>query len=530
MKNTKKNIGSSTYLCPGIISVSAERLCCKEKSKTEQKKVTVNVGKTVKIKLQNNKKKVKWTVISGKKNVSLSKKGKTGVTIKGKKAGKAKVQAKIGKKKYVCKVTVKNPKKKTSSSAKATQNNTNNTSAQKGQYKLSGYIKTKNGNIIKGPFRFSVRSNNSDLLYSASVDVKTGKYTVYVYPGTYEFFSFEYEGIENDNTTDIDNAMKGQVTVGKANKEFNFVFDGNVAQGKMTRGNNIPFTGTFEIEALRNDTLYETTVVNSRDQFAVDKDGNYCILIPSSNNLIASGHSYIVRFAWSSEKIWTLNFNKGDLINHNLTCNLQKISGEITNFGGKFDRQVDLSNTLLNVAENEDFLGNDYQPKYQKITYDETTKKHSYVFYVEPGVYKMQGECAYSQKFMVPSKDVSNLPINFEAYRLCINLTNTSGIKYCVNYNTIYVDYSMRSGYGVWSGEKMIEEEDYDRDSNIDTGKHRIDKYMSAGEYSLSFYKAKLNDDGSVMLDEDGNYVEGSETMIAEFNVPEKQGEISINY
>ena len=488
------------------------------------------MGKTVKIKLQNNKKKVKWTVISGKKNVSLSKKGKASVTIKGKKDGKAKVQAKIGKKKYVCKVTVKNPKKKTSSSAKATQNNTNNTSAQKGQYKLSGYIKTKNGNIIKGPFRFSVRSNNSDLLYSASVDVKTGKYTVYVYPGTYEFFSFEYEGIENDNTTDIDNAMKGQVTVGKANKEFNFVFDGNVAQGKMTRGNNIPFTGTFEIEALRNDTLYETTVVNSRDQFAVDKDGNYCILIPSSNNLIASGHSYIVRFAWSSEKIWTLNFNKGDLINHNLTCNLQKISGEITNFGGKFDRQVDLSNTLLNVAENEDFLGNDYQPKYQKITYDETTKKHSYVFYVEPGVYKMQGECAYSQKFMVPSKDVSNLPINFEAYRLCINLTNTSGIKYCVNYNTIYVDYSMRSGYGVWSGEKMIEEEDYDRDSNIDTGKHRIDKYMSAGEYSLSFYKAKLNDDGSVMLDEDGNYVEGSETMIAEFNVPEKQGEISINY
>ena len=65
------------------------------------------MGEAVKIQLKNNKKKVKWSITSGKKNVTLSKKKKTGVTIKGKKAGKAKVQAKIGKKKYVCKVTVK---------------------------------------------------------------------------------------------------------------------------------------------------------------------------------------------------------------------------------------------------------------------------------------------------------------------------------------------------------------------------------------------------------------------------------------
>lgn len=90
----------------------------KKKVKLNKKTVTVNVGKTVKIKLQNNKKKVKWTVTSGKKNVTLSKKKKTSVTIKGKKAGKAKVQAKVGKKKYVCKVTVKN---KTNKSCVATQ-------------------------------------------------------------------------------------------------------------------------------------------------------------------------------------------------------------------------------------------------------------------------------------------------------------------------------------------------------------------------------------------------------------------------
>ena len=83
-------------------------LAAKKKVKLSKKSVTITVGKTVKVKLKNNKKKVKWTVVSGKKNVKLSKKKKTGVTIHGKKAGKAKVQAKVGKKKFVCKVTVKN--------------------------------------------------------------------------------------------------------------------------------------------------------------------------------------------------------------------------------------------------------------------------------------------------------------------------------------------------------------------------------------------------------------------------------------
>ena len=79
----------------------------KKKVKLSKKAVTVAVGESVKIQLKNNKKKVKWSITSGKKNVTLSKKKKTGAIIKGKKAGKAKVQAKIGKKKYVCKVTVK---------------------------------------------------------------------------------------------------------------------------------------------------------------------------------------------------------------------------------------------------------------------------------------------------------------------------------------------------------------------------------------------------------------------------------------
>ena len=120
MKRLKKTAALvlTFIMAAAMVPQSAE--AAKKKVKLDKKTVTVTVGKTVKLKLKNNKKKVKWTVISGKKNVSLSKKGKAGVTIKGKKAGKAKVQAKIGKKKYVCKVTVKNPKKTQDSTAKST--------------------------------------------------------------------------------------------------------------------------------------------------------------------------------------------------------------------------------------------------------------------------------------------------------------------------------------------------------------------------------------------------------------------------
>ncbi len=107
----KKVRSTVAFLLVFVLSFSVipqNVLAAKKKVKLSKKSVTVAVGKTVKVKLKNNKKKVKWTVTSGKKNVKLSKKKKTGVTIHGKKAGKAKVQAKVGKKKFVCKVTVKN--------------------------------------------------------------------------------------------------------------------------------------------------------------------------------------------------------------------------------------------------------------------------------------------------------------------------------------------------------------------------------------------------------------------------------------
>ena len=110
-KKLMRMLAASIAICLTICSMFSPlkikySAAAKKKVKLERKLVTVYVGKTVKIKLKNNKKKTKWTVTLGKKNISLSKKKKTSVTVKGKIAGKAKVQAKIGKRKYITTVTV----------------------------------------------------------------------------------------------------------------------------------------------------------------------------------------------------------------------------------------------------------------------------------------------------------------------------------------------------------------------------------------------------------------------------------------
>ena len=72
------------------------------KVKLNKKKTTVYVGDTVRLKVKGTKKKVKWS--SSNKNVAaVSKKGK----VTGRKEGKATITAKVGKKKYKCKVTVR---------------------------------------------------------------------------------------------------------------------------------------------------------------------------------------------------------------------------------------------------------------------------------------------------------------------------------------------------------------------------------------------------------------------------------------
>lgn len=77
----------------------------KKKVKLNSSKKTLLKGKKFQLKLKNNRKKIKWS--SSKKSVAtVNKKGK----VTAKKTGKAIITAKVGKKKYKCKITVENPK------------------------------------------------------------------------------------------------------------------------------------------------------------------------------------------------------------------------------------------------------------------------------------------------------------------------------------------------------------------------------------------------------------------------------------
>ncbi len=78
----------------------------KAKPRLNKKKVTLYVGKSVRLKVKGTKKKAKWKS-SNKKVAVVSSKGK----VSAKKKGTARITAKIGKKKLVCRVTVKNKKK-----------------------------------------------------------------------------------------------------------------------------------------------------------------------------------------------------------------------------------------------------------------------------------------------------------------------------------------------------------------------------------------------------------------------------------
>lgn len=100
---------SIVLMCNLLVSFKVTNVEAKSKIQLSKKSATIYVGKTKTIKLKNVNKKVKWTV-KNKKLVTISKKSgqyKNKITIKGKKAGKTTVIAKIGKKKYQCSIAVK---------------------------------------------------------------------------------------------------------------------------------------------------------------------------------------------------------------------------------------------------------------------------------------------------------------------------------------------------------------------------------------------------------------------------------------
>lgn len=114
MKKFNKSLATTLIL--SLCLTLAAPVDAKSKVKLNITKATLSVGGSINLKLLNNKKKVTWKS-SNKKVASVTKKGK----VKAKKKGKASIVAKVGKKKYTCKVTVGSASKK-STSKKSTKN------------------------------------------------------------------------------------------------------------------------------------------------------------------------------------------------------------------------------------------------------------------------------------------------------------------------------------------------------------------------------------------------------------------------
>lgn len=92
-------------VAPSILPVNGNVYTVEAATKINKKKVTLIKGQTTTLKISGTKKKVKWS--SNKKSIaSVSSKGK----VTAKKKGEATITAKIGKKKYTCKVFVQDPK------------------------------------------------------------------------------------------------------------------------------------------------------------------------------------------------------------------------------------------------------------------------------------------------------------------------------------------------------------------------------------------------------------------------------------
>ena len=112
MKRWKKNLLVLALLSFAVIFANVtpkyHTVSAASKTTLNYKKKTLTKGQTLKLKVKGTKKKVKWSS-SKKKVASVNEKGK----VTAKRKGKAVITAKVGAKKYRCKITVVLPKKET---------------------------------------------------------------------------------------------------------------------------------------------------------------------------------------------------------------------------------------------------------------------------------------------------------------------------------------------------------------------------------------------------------------------------------
>lgn len=161
-------------VAPSILPVNGNVYTVEAATKINKKKVTLIKGQTTALKISGTKKKAKWS--SSKKSVAtVSSKGK----VTAKKKGTATITAKIGNKKYTCKVTVQTPKISSSKitisigeTSKIKVNGTDQKITWKSANKKIATV-DKNGNVVgKKAGKVKITATVLKKKYSCTVTVK----------------------------------------------------------------------------------------------------------------------------------------------------------------------------------------------------------------------------------------------------------------------------------------------------------------------------------------------------------------------
>ena len=250
MKTWKKSL-AILFIVGMIISALPTNVQAAKKSKIKlsKKNLTLYVGNTKTLKLKGTNKAPKWS--SSKKSVAtVTKKGK----IKAKKKGSTVITAKLGKKKYKCKVTVKKDTRRNSTVASSKDNTV--TAGVGGNYqKLASYL-MRNGiyDSDTGEYYideitdddsdwFAMISYNSDGSYEFAIMYSSGSVsnliTLTITPP--EYAKGAVMNIYVSSSTDTTYYAQGEVTLATL----------------TTENKNITYTNTNASSAGFRDSLYD---------------------------------------------------------------------------------------------------------------------------------------------------------------------------------------------------------------------------------------------------------------------------------
>lgn len=401
-----------------------------KKVKLSTKKLTVTVKKTKVLKLKNNKKKVKWSVTSGKKFIKLKSKKKTRVKIVGKKAGKSKVQAKIGKKKYVCKVTVKASPKKDD---KSTEN-------KKKEYTISGYVYSKSGTLVKSSLltikygQGSYEKGYSS--WSGKVDAKTGKYSVRVKPGVYNIVTYESQSEETEGVCASSHRLSvSPVVVKDKNVTRNLTLQDECVQTKLLKGDGAPITDRIYVSGI---CKKPGTGINSTEEALYpDKAGNI-LWIRDNSFWIKNCKEYLsdiyYKISLNGYLLKEIPCMQKDIFGVTWKYNIYKVEGYITNRGNE-------SRALFGLDEDtaifNDFrVRRDGASKYEEaqdysMLSDMRNHSMGFSFYAKPGTYFLErGYARAVGSISVKDRDIKNCHVNFNTYKVEINLEQDGSSGY----------------------------------------------------------------------------------------------------